>query len=417
MPQATEQQYNAAVERVIASAPVGLDEAAFNTLVERELMAPADSPQTTGGGMADALPMIGGMAGSLIGGSKASPVGMALAGVGGAGGEAFKQVVNSLHGDFSEVPETVGGRLGKIAFEGVKQGGLEGVGRVASAAVTPVAKTLYGVALRPAKALQREIGGTRAWRGLKKIIDQGFADRVMPSAMGVNRAERLVNEGEAAATGIAKASPARFDTARVMQKATDDQAKRSGAELTGAGIMPRVGRTGQIENIVKSNPPMVSAEELLAIRRGSDQVARPAFTAMKRSLGPRVVPGSEASVARSTANAARSSLNDALGPSFQKANDVVRTRVGLRQAVQDAASRPNMLTNLLAGGVGASALTDGNAGDAIKRAMIFRAVMSPTAQGATALAMPAVAKQLPRLLEMLSPIDQQAVKALMQGHK
>lgn len=87
-----------------------------------------------------AAPAVGGMVGSFAGGSKLSPAGMALAGVGGAAGEAVRQVGQSLRGDFSDVPETVMGRLGKIGTEGLKQGGIEGVGRGAVTGVKTLAR-------------------------------------------------------------------------------------------------------------------------------------------------------------------------------------------------------------------------------------------------------------------------------------
>lgn len=113
-----------------------------------EVFAEASKPQgpSTAERITDSLPTAMGMAGSFLGGSKASPAGMALAGIGGAAGEAFKQVADSVRGDFSEVPETVGGRLAKIGTEGLKQAGMEGAGR-----------GLMGLIAKPARALYRGV--------------------------------------------------------------------------------------------------------------------------------------------------------------------------------------------------------------------------------------------------------------------
>jgi hypothetical protein len=70
---------------------------------------------------------------------------------------------------------------------------------------------------------------------------------------------------------------------------------------------------------------------------------------------------------------------------------------------RDAADRPNMLTNILAGGVGAGqAFGDGDIGEAAKTAILFRALMSPTAQAGAGLALPAVAKYGPRVVDAAS---------------
>jgi len=241
----------------------------------------------------DSLPMIGGMAGSLLGGSKVSPVGMALAGVGGAAGEAFRQVADSVRGDFSDVPETIMGRLQRIGTEGVKQAGFEGAGRVVGRVVRPVAKTIYGLALRPSKALMRDAGGGKLITGMRRIVNQGFDDAVMPSGIGTSRAGNLVQASTNEATEMAARSPHRVSTHRVMQKATDDQARRSAKELANAGIAPKTDQIAtQMGNLIDANPAELSMQQLLSIRRGAEDVAAPVFKAAKLPGGAgRVAPG------------------------------------------------------------------------------------------------------------------------------
>jgi hypothetical protein len=336
----------------------------------------------------DALPMVGGMAGSLVGGSKLlSPVGIALAGVGGAAGEAFKQVADSVRGDFSDVPETAGGRLRKIGSEGLRQAGWEGAGRVVSRIVQPVAKTIYGLAMRPSKGLMREAGGGKLVKGAKAIINQGYADNVMPSGIGMDRAGRLLGESADEATAIAAQSPATVSTKRVMQRATDDQALQSADELIGAGITPKTDQIAtQIGNVIDSNPDMLPMKQLLDIRRRSDQVAKPAFDAAKIPGGQRVAPGSEASISRSIADASRQTLDDVLGDGFKAVNRRTLLRSAVKSAVDDAAARPNQLANLLAGGVGVSSVaSSGDPLEAIKHAALMRALASPTLAGALSL--------------------------------
>lgn len=351
------------------------------------MTAPAKPGKSWTDTITESLPTVGGMAGSMLGGSKMSPVGMALAGVGGAAGEAWKEVADSIRGDFKDVPETIGGRLQKIGTEGLKQAGIEGGGRVVGAVVQPFAKALYGLALRPSKALMRDAGGGKLAQGAARIVKQGYDDAVMPSALGVSKAGGLVKASADQATKIAEQSPAKVSTARVMQRATDDQAKRSAKELITTGIAPKTDQIAtQMGNLIDSNPAELSMKQLLEIRRGAEDVAAPVFKAAKMPGGAgRVAPGSEASVARSISGTAKTTLDDVLGQGFRDVNKQTQARMAVKQAVDDAASRPNMLTNLLAGSVGVAS-SQGDVGEAAKRGIILRALLSPTVQGATALA-------------------------------
>lgn len=389
-------QLQSIVQRMIDA---GEPEENIATVIQHfKTAAPEPAKQAPhGGGIVDALPTIAGTAMSMAGGSKVSPVGMALGALGGAAGEGARQVIRSVQGQWDQVPETISGRLRMMGTEGLTQGALEGVGRAAGAVVTPVAKAAYGLALRPAKALQKAYG-------LRNIVEQGFADRVLPNAIGESRAGRVVGESKNAATKIAADSPQTFDLQRVLQKAIDDQGTRAGVELKTAGIAPPTDKVAdQIGRVLDSNGPTVTAAELLELRRGADAIADPAFKAARMPGGAGRVPaGTESSVAKSMATAERQTLNDALGSDWKATNQQTRNRSGVLQATKDAAMRPNMLTNLIAGGAGASALTNGDIGDAAERALLFRTLFSPTAQAGAAFAAPAVAKYGPRVVDAAS---------------
>jgi hypothetical protein len=379
--------------------PDGTDEAtmakALRSLDGPEPAAPPAAPKS-GGGFVDALPSIAGTAFSLAGGSKALPTGLALSALGGAAGEGARQVIRSIQGQHDQVPATISGRLRQIGGEAAGQAGMEGIGRGAAGLVKPIAKTLYGVAMRPAKALRTKYG---TWN----LLGQGFDDAVMPTAGGEARAGRLMGESRDAATKIAADSPQTFNLRRVLQKATDEQGQRMGAELKTAGIAPQIDKASdQIGRVLDSNGPTVTAAELLELRRGADAIADPAFKAAKMPGGSgRVPPGSEASVAKSMAGAERETLNDALGPKWKATNATTRTRAGVQGMARDAADRPNMLTNILAGGVGAgSAFGDGDLGEAAKTAILFRSLMSPSLQAGAALAAPKVAQFGPRVADV-----------------
>lgn len=353
----------------------------------------SESQPSTAERVTSALPMAGGFVGSLLGGSKVSPIGMALAGVGGATGEAFRQVADSVRGDFSDVPETILGRLQRIGTEGAKQAGFEGAGRVVGRVVQPVAKTLYGLALRPSRALMRDAGGGKLVTGMRRIVNQGFDDTVMPSGMGTSRAGALVKASSNEATEIAARNQTPIRVDRVLKKAEGDQVRRMAGEMRTAGITPKpASMREQITNVVRDHTKddydfaTVTPSELLNIRRGSEDVAAPVFKAAKLPGGAgRVAPGSEASVAKSIAGASKETLDDVLGAPFQAVNRRTQSRAAVRQAVEEAAARPNMLTNLLAGGAGVAS-SGGDPMEAARNGLLLRMLFSPSAMGATALA-------------------------------
>ena len=378
----------------IVNFPDGMSEQDI-TAAMQEIAKPAEA-KPAGGGIVDALPSILGTGFSLAGGSKALPTGMLLSALGGAAGEGVRQVVRSAQGKWDQVPATMGDRVKAMGREAVGQGGLEGLGRGAAKIVTPVAKAAYGLAMRPAKALQKEYG-------LRTLINQGFQDKVLPSALGEGRAGRLVGESRDAATAIANKSETPINLPRVLQRATDDQTARATREMATAGITPPTDKIAtQVGNVLASNPETVTPGQLLTLRRGADDIANPAFKAARMPGGAGRVPaGTEASVARSMANAERQTLDDVLGKQWKTTNATTRARSGVMQATKDAATRPNMAQNLLAGGVGLGSVgTGGDYGDAAKNALIFRTMFSPTALAGTAFAAPTVAKYGPRVADV-----------------
>ena len=119
----------------------------------------------------DALPTIGGMAGGLLGGSKLNPMGMLLAATGGAGGEAVRQTLASIAGRWDEVPPDVQAQMQAIISEGVKQGGMEGIGRYVLGPITKLfGRALYRSALKPPKDVRADFGAKEV---TNTLVDAG----------------------------------------------------------------------------------------------------------------------------------------------------------------------------------------------------------------------------------------------------
>jgi hypothetical protein len=112
-----------------------------------------------------ALPeMAGGIAGGLLATSKRTPAGMALSGLGGAGGEAWKQIYQQITGD-PNAPDTVEEALERIGKSGITMALGEGAGRAiftgASKVLAPFKKNVIEEVSKANKAFS-DIMKTRA---------------------------------------------------------------------------------------------------------------------------------------------------------------------------------------------------------------------------------------------------------------
>jgi hypothetical protein len=172
MPQLGEQRFNQVLQRVMASAPAGLSEAEFNALLDAEVAkeeAVSDlRPMASHGPEPEArgssrLATLGGMAGSLMGGSRATPMGVAMAGAGGAAGQAQTELMEGARepyqaaggGGFVPRMPTLSfqpGALTRIAQAGGEQAVAEGVGRGIMGGLTRGGKSLYTRLLKPKDA-------------------------------------------------------------------------------------------------------------------------------------------------------------------------------------------------------------------------------------------------------------------------
>lgn len=156
-------------------------------------------------GMIEALPTAGGMAGSLIGGGKSNPLAMLLSAAGGSVGEAYRQALTAMSGDWERVPPDVQGQIKAILAEGIKQGGLEGAGRYV---MGPIAKlfgrALYRSALKPPVAVRQEHGAKEV---ANTLVEAGVP--ITRNEAGAAKVEKLLREsGQDTAQTLAAAEAA-----------------------------------------------------------------------------------------------------------------------------------------------------------------------------------------------------------------
>jgi hypothetical protein len=153
----------------------------------------------------DALPTIGATGASLLAGGKSNPFGMLLAAVGGAGGEGYRQALAAMEGKWDEVPPDVQSQMKAILTEGIKQGGMEGVGRYVLGPITKLfGRALYRSALKPPKEVRAEFGA----KGVTDtLVDAGVP--ITRSEAGTAKVEGLLREaGQDTSQTIAAAEAA-----------------------------------------------------------------------------------------------------------------------------------------------------------------------------------------------------------------
>lgn len=369
----------------------------------------------------DALPTLGGLAGGMIGGTGGTVAGFGVGGVpgavggaalGGAGGESAKELINRFRG--VAAPTSSLDAAKNIGAAGAVQGGSELAGAGAAKVLEPVAKGLYGIALRPIKSIRDKYG-------LGNLIREGFENRVMPTAAGAEKAGALVADSKAAQGGMAQAydagggqplpivRAARQGLSPIVAKANSGEAA-TGAVSGAPTVMT------QAKRVIAANGPTVSATEMMGLKHAADDMADPAYAAARRT-GQAVPDVSDAGIAKGWSKGYRQTLNDAVGPDFAAQGQQTKTLYGLKRAAERIAGEPHNLTNNLTMlGAGTDFAVERDPKKALEHAVAMRAAMSPGMQAGAAFALPLAARYLPRALDAAagSNAEQYLRQALLQ---
>lgn len=364
---------------------------------------PSDAPEEAPAGeswtekVAGALPSIGGMVGSLTGG------GIPGAALGGAAGQGYGELLKhatELPGALADIGRNVisqpratmqgfltgaGQGAANAGISGAIQGGVEAATKYVA---NPVAKGLYGVAMRPLKGLRDKYG-------LGNLIEAGFENRVMPTKGGVVKAGKLVSASKDKQDGMAAA----YDAAggqplSVMASATrglgPQIAKADAAQAaTGAGGAASTKIAKQVASVLQQGGPAKSATQMAAAKRAADEVADPAYIAAAKSGGAPVEPGSKAAIAKGWSQGYRGTLNKALGQEYANQGRTTKTLFGVGRMADYASERPEQLTNILSV-LGGAASSGGDVGEGLMDALKYRAILSPRVQAGTSFLIPQI---------------------------
>lgn len=279
----------------------------------------------------DALPTLGGMAGGLVGGSKSNPIGMLLAATGGAGGEAYRQALAAINGRWDEVPPDVQAQISAIITEGIKQGGLEGVGRYVLGPVMKLfGRSMYRSALKPPKAVRDEFGA----KVTETLVDMGVP--ITRSERGTAMVEqhlRAAGKDTAETIRAAEAAGAKPVTMRPVVKSL---------EQTRASVSDRVVRTPAQQDVdifrnaaLNENPGRIPLSRAQAMKQAEQELAMNAYKAEMRGAP---VNSLETSMHEDLARGLREAIERRI-PSIADKNKRTQDLIGALKAITAAEGR------------------------------------------------------------------------------
>ena len=378
--------------------------------------------------IATAMPNVGGMVGSMAGGRAGTIGGIAGSAIGGAAGYGYGQLIRHA----AEIPgalvdvgrnlvnepvatmrgalQGMGEGAAEAGISGAVQGAVDAVGR---GVVQPVAKGLYGLALRPIKTFRDKYG-------TKALLDTGFAQRILPTKGGAAKAMSRVTASKAEQEGMARA----FDqsggqlpsTMRTVHESLSPMIAQARLAERAAGTSP-AGRQAILDagkNVVRDNPARLSAQQMIELKHSADRLADPAYRLAERT-GVSVPQASEAGIAKGMSKGYRQTLNKAIGPKYTAKGLQTKALYGVSKAADYAAERPQMLTNVLSGGAGLLT-SSGDPGTALQNSLMVRAAASPAIQAGAALAATPLALYGTRALDLGlgSPLEQMLREALLE---
>lgn len=326
---------------------------------------PSPAERTWGDTITDALPAIGATIGGIAGGSKGLPTGALAAGIGGAAGSGYQQLINHA----KEIPGAVvdivhnllngnakatlggfvqGAKEGALAAgeEGLTQSALDlGGGIAGKAVIRPAAEAVTKFAFRPTRQalktapnLVRDILDNSiplSEKGLAKAEARTGASRAVADKMVEdleNAPNRWLNDPNLGTFGSKRATvqgelidPV-FNTVRKGSNpnavgAVEQRALRQGGRKTLANAE---------EDLIASNPREVGPKRLHEIKRAEGAAAGRIWT---QSGEKQALKGK---IAADIHNAADDALSRRLGPKFGEANAETQRRLMVQKTVEDA---------------------------------------------------------------------------------
>lgn len=321
----------------------------------------------------DYLPAVLSSIGGYAGGTKRTVPGMALSGLGAAGGEGLRQTVRALQGRTREVPDTLSGQAQRMGTAAAAGAGTEGVGRGVIGGLTRIAKPLM-----------------RGAFGAQTTVRKGFPDVDLEEAALTARAvpgnaqslKRIQQAGEQGAASLrndlkvidlasSNAPVATYDDAvSVLRNRVPDarMAARGGAPEELAAVKEGLGKVRGM----RTRP--LNAEESFVAKQAHQKSAAAAYKAPTGAAGEY---GAEVSgdLAQGIVAALKAGHPEIAEKLLKQQESMALTR-----AMENAAPRTPLLRNILSttAGAGTGAAVMGATGNPLAAVTAGAAVPAMT---------------------------------------
>ena len=291
------------------------------------------TPREAADRLTEALPNAGGTAGSLLGGSRSNPVGMALAAIGGAGGEGFRQALQSLQGNWDKVPPDMQSQFVQILQEGLKQGGYEAGGRYILGPLTKwMGSAIYRSALKPSAAIRSEFGGNEV---TGTLVEAGVP--ITRSGAGTEKVGGLLKsagQDTAQAIASAEAAGAKPVTMRPVLKSVQRTQENVGARAVGRSSAQQQVQALRNETL-QDNPGRIPLSRAQAMKEAEQDLAIQAYKAEAKGAP---VNSIETSVHEDVARGLREAIERRV-PGIRNKNLRTQRLIGALKAISGAEGR------------------------------------------------------------------------------
>lgn len=277
--------------------------------------------------LTDLLPTAGAMAGGLVGAPFGGVPGVALAGLGGAAGQAGRRVIQGLRG--RQVPQGMDAAL-DIAKTGAVEGGLQAVGGVLGKGLAKGAGRLYQAAAKPSKALRADS---------PNLIETALRERIPLTSRGAQK----VDAATSASAKLADDTIARAQAAGAGNVPTADVVSEFAPVVTELRKRIRIGQPSQLpavgarsRQIVATNPSGIPLTEAQELKRAAQDAAAGAY----RQLNTGAIGELSANdlTHRAVASGLRRGIEKKV-PEVIPINQRTQALGGVRQMVEDAVGR------------------------------------------------------------------------------
>jgi len=346
----------------------------------------------------DALPLIGGMAGGIVG-APLGPLAIGTAAIGGAGGEGFRRAIQTLRGK-RPIDDSTSETLKGLATEGRAQGAAQAVGLGVGALASKTGHALYRGLLKPKDAVVAKYGD----------VVPGLIKRnrlITPGGAAKSKAAMLASR-DAADDVVARAS-GRTPFIRSSDVAQFDDVSKTLAERALGGQADETGKV--VERVARLRRTMDSANDGLGldvaeanvVKRQLDKAVDAAQRAVDRGFSGQL---SADDMLNDATRKALSAKIDAIAGTGQQ-NATTRALAGETTALKHAVKRTgnNMLVgprDLMAAGMGmGGGYITGDPEKGAGLGILARLLMSPRYGSAAAIGLVKGGKLSPDALRLL----------------